>query len=156
MVKLKETEPKIEEEEDPNTSAIENFNPYGTSNLLLDIPLDGAYQLRQASRASSVSDLVRTASPYSGGSTFEIPIIGEDGSRLGSEHEEDKSHVDIRSPYFPYPEDCQNSYFGIMMSYVGSSPVEPLHSLPIEATRRNAELFQLCECIPTSPPEQEC
>jgi hypothetical protein len=150
VAELKETEPKIEEEEDQNTSTIETFNPYGTANLLLDIPLHGAYQIRHSGRASSVSGPVRTPSPYSGDSTFEIPIIGDDGSRICSEYEEDKSHVDIRSPYFPYPEDCQNSYFGIMTSYVGTSPVEPLHSLPVDATRRNAELMHMCKCIPTS------
>lgn len=105
-----------------------------------------------ASRASSVSGPIRTASPYSGGSTFEIPILINEGPH--SEYVEDKSHVDTRSPYFPYPEDCQNSYFGIMTSFVGNSPVEALQSLPIEATRRNAELFHLCEYFPTSSLEQ--
>lgn len=142
MVELHDREPKIEEEDIPSTSAVETFNPYGTANLLLDIPLHGAYQQRHASRASSVSD---TAAPYT---TFEIPTFGDDGS----EHEKVESHGDLRSPYFPYPEDCQNSYFGIMSSYVENSVVEPLQSLPIEATRRNAELFHMCECIPTSPP----
>jgi hypothetical protein len=148
VVELNDREPKIEEEDVPSTSAFETFNPYGTANLFLDIPLHGAYQQRHASRASSVSEDARTAAPYTGGSTFEIPILGDDGS----EHEKVKSHVDLRSSYFPYPEDCQNSYFGIMSSYVGNSAVEPLQSLPIEATRRNAELFHMCECIPTSPP----
>jgi hypothetical protein len=142
---LRKTEPKTEDEEqDLDTSAIETFNPYGTANWLLDIPLHGAYQMRNASRASSVSGPVCI---YSGGSTFEIPIIGDYELQAGSAQEEDKSHVDARSPYFPYPEDCQNSYFGIMMSYVGTSPLEPLHSLPIEATKRNAELMHMCALI---------
>lgn len=149
MIELKE--PKAEEDEDPDTSAVETFNQYETSSLLLDIPLHGAYQTKQASLASSVSGLVRAGSPYSGGSTFQIPILSDYGSRLGPEYEEHKSHV--RSPYFPYPEDCQNSYFGIMMSYVGSSPVEPLNSLPIEATRRNAELMHMCEYSMSTPKE---
>ena len=152
VFELNGRESKTEEEDDSSISAVETFNPYGTANLLLDIPLHGAYHRRHASRTSSVSEDGRTTAPYSRGSTFEIPILGDDESG----HEKAKSHVDLRSPYFPFPEDCQNSYFGIMSSYVGSSAVEPLHSLPIEATRRNAELFHMCECTPITPQGEEC
>jgi hypothetical protein len=146
-------EPELEENEDTNTSAVESCNQSATSNLFLDVPLHGGYQTRHVSPASSVSGLVPARTPYSRGSTFQIPIVGE----YSSQFEEDKPHVDARSPYFPYPEDCQNSYFGIMMSYqLGSTPTEPLNSLPIEATRRNAELMHMCESFYTSCPKEDC
>ncbi len=148
VAELKYVETKVEEE-DLSTQAAETFNPYGTASLLVDIPLHGAYQI--PSRTPSVSGATRTPSGYSQHTSFELPILGEDTdiqSRRESEHNGEGSsrstpNVDLRSPYFPYPENCQNSYFGIFKSYVGSSPIEPLHSLPIEATRRNAELFHL-------------
>ena len=150
-IKLPDKEPKVEENEVPDELAVETFNPYGAAHLLLDIPLHGMYQAQNLCRAESVPRLIHTPSPYSEASNFEIPLVDGYESQPGSDDEEDMSHVSARSPYFPYPEDCQTSLFGIMTSYVGTSPVESLHSLPVEATRRNAELMHMCECIYLSP-----
>jgi hypothetical protein len=48
--------------------------------------------------------------------------------------------------YYSFPEHLMNSYNGITKMSVGSALIEPLHSLPIEATRRNAEHFRFCKC----------
>ncbi len=152
VAELAELEPKFEEVEGDGRVplAVDAFNPYGTAHLLLDVPLHGAHRPRHQSRTSSSSSgQVRAASPYSTSSTWEGPILGDRESQAGTEHEECKSHMEVRSSYFPYPEDFQSSYSSTMRSYVGSSPLEPLHSLPVEATRRNAELMRMCKCIYT-------
>ena len=140
MVETTELEPKTEGD-GRNTSAIDTFNPYGTAHLFLDIPLHGQYQIPH--RASSASASMSTTPAYSGRSTF---VLGDSGRAAGSEHEDNDSHVDVKTPYVPRPEDYQISLRSILRSRIGSSPVEPLHSLPIEATRRNAELMYMCEC----------
>jgi hypothetical protein len=48
--------------------------------------------------------------------------------------------------YYSFPEHLMNSYNGITKMSVGSTLIEPLRSLPIEATRRNAEHFHFCKC----------
>jgi len=142
---------KAEDEDSPGAlSAIGTFNPYGTAqaHLLLDIPHHGAYQQRRGSPASLASDDGHIATPYSGeSSTFEIPIMGQVGSQIQSELRASRRQRDLRSPYFPSPEDCQNSYFDIISTSLGRSSVEPLNYLPIEATKRNAELLHMCECF---------
>ena len=52
---------------------------------------------------------------------------------------------DVRSPYFPYPQLSKDSYFGNMQKHVGGSAVDSLHLLPVESSRRNAELLTFCK-----------
>jgi hypothetical protein len=64
----------------------------------------------------------------------------------------DISHLFVINPdsrYYPYPEFSQNSYYGIMKAHFGDAAIQSLHSLPLEASRRNAELLHFCECFPS-------
>lgn len=54
---------------------------------------------------------------------------------------------DVRSPYFPYMENMEewsHSYFDITKPIVDPI-IEPLLHLPVEPSRRNAELYHLCK-----------
>ena len=55
--------------------------------------------------------------------------------------------IDPDSRYYPYPEFSKNSYYGIMKAHFGDVAIESLQTLPLEASRRNAELLHFCECF---------
>jgi hypothetical protein len=76
----------------------------------------------------------------------------EEDSLAGSEAPgEDISHLFVINPnsrYYPYPEFSKNSYYGIMKAHFGDAAIQSLHSLPLEASKRNAELLHFCEFSP--------
>ncbi|KAL3419484.1 hypothetical protein PVAG01_09706 [Phlyctema vagabunda] len=52
-------------------------------------------------------------------------------------------HSDDFSSRGSSPDHCNEAYFGILEDYVGCMSIEPLRSLPIKESIRNAELFHL-------------
>jgi hypothetical protein len=89
-------------------------------------PLFGNYQLELASRPTSAPPDKTESQPLNASIRDIAPAV-----RFGH--------------YYSFP-DLMNSYNGITKMYVGSALIEPLHSLPIEATRRNAEHLHFCKC----------
>jgi hypothetical protein len=47
--------------------------------------------------------------------------------------------------YYPYSEHFRKSYYGVPKMHVGSVALEPLNSLPIDVSVRNAQLLHFCE-----------
>lgn len=89
-------------------------------------PLFGNYQLALASRPTSAPPHKTDSQPLDAPIRDIAPAV-----RFGR--------------YYSFPEHFMNSYNGIPKMSVGSALIEPLHSLPIEATRRNAEHFNFCK-----------
>lgn len=52
--------------------------------------------------------------------------------------------------YYPYSEHFRKSYYGVPKMHVGSVALEPLNSLPIDVSVRNAQLLHFCESLPKS------
>lgn len=76
--------------------------------------------------------------------TRELGILKRDGAT--GHASEDISHIfriDPDTLYHPYAENSKYSH--CTKAYVGNGAVEPLRWLPIEASKRNAELFHFCE-----------
>jgi hypothetical protein len=75
------------------------------------------------------------------------PILYEhanqDDSIADNETQLDLDVMDSRSPYVPDLELGETSPFAIAKS-VGNPTLEPLYNLPIEPSRRNAELYHMC------------
>jgi hypothetical protein len=49
--------------------------------------------------------------------------------------------------YYPYSEHFKKSYYGVSKMHVGSAALEPLNSLPIDVSIRNAQLLHFCESL---------
>ncbi len=56
--------------------------------------------------------------------------------------------IEVDSPDYPFPEDCEYPFPGIVTTNVGSPTIEPLRYLPIDFSRRNAELLHFCKWPP--------
>ena len=166
VISLEVTRPKVEESETPTSELLSSLQTYRSNksrDLTTNVPLWGTYSLPLASRSSSVSGLVGSTSQddvstQSGRGTdlsfdfqhlTRLDIAALEARKASwhkmGDHLDAIHDVDIRSPYFPYPHLSKDSYFGIMQMHMGSSAVDPLHLLPIESSRRNAELLHMCK-----------
>ena len=124
------------------------------------IGLDATKTKSEASEAGSSEVLAaidRSRSSNSGTSLFgnyQLELASRPASAPPDKTESQPLYASIRDiapavrfgRYYSFPEPLMNSYNGITKMSVGSALIEPLHSLPIEATRRNAEHFHFCKC----------
>jgi len=120
-----------------------------------NIPVYGSYAGPSQSLAPSNSGTLSLAAPNDGRrwSAYEMNPGFDHPLQLGNRCTEDHkpgvectcNFLDAQSPYFPFPENCETSFFGIMKTTVGNPVIDPLLNLPIEPSRRNAELYHLCK-----------
>ncbi|KAF4637223.1 hypothetical protein G7Y89_g845 [Cudoniella acicularis] len=119
----------------------------GSKSLKTNIPLPG---IQESGVSSNLTRIPITAGRTVPNSSL---TIAQADSAVKTEHgsfpEYDFAHSEIshlfhqdpRSPY--YSPKFSGADFGNPNTQVGDNVVEPLHSLPIEPSRRNAELFHI-------------
>jgi hypothetical protein len=125
VIGLDATKTKLEASEAGGSELLAAIDRSRSSNS--STPLFGNYQLELASRPTSAAPDKTESQPLDASIRDIAPAV-----RFGR--------------YYSFPEHLMNSYNGITKMSVGSALIEPLHSLPIEATRRNAEHFHFCKC----------
>jgi hypothetical protein len=84
---------------------------------------------------------------------YKLELVSRPGSAPPNKAESQPLDASIRDiapavrfgRFYSFPEHLMNSYNGITKMSVGNALIEALHSLPIEATRRNAEHFRFCK-----------
>ena len=124
VIGLDATKTKSEASEAGSSEVLAAIDRSRSSNS--STALFGNYQLELASRPTSAPPDKTESQPLNASIRDIAPAV-----RFGR--------------YYSFP-DLMNSYNGITKRYVGSALIEPLHSLPIEATRRNAEHLHFCKC----------
>jgi hypothetical protein len=80
---------------------------------------------------------------YGGSKGFMSPEDDETPSPIGP----NDISPNIRAlQYYPFSEHFKKSYYGMSKMHVGSVALEPLNSLPIDVSFRNAQLLHFCKC----------
>jgi hypothetical protein len=121
-----------------------------SSNILATIEESGSQSSDDSLNRKPVLQLTTNDSKpnwpfYYGGSTgFVSHEDDETPSPVGA----DDISPNIRAlQYYPYSEHFKSSYYGVSKMHVGNVALEPLHSLPIDVSIRNAQLLHFCQSL---------
>jgi hypothetical protein len=138
VLELEDDDPRSGESEAGSSAVPPTPNAhhaYGLTILKTNIPLHGTRELG-----------ISPGQPRGDRSSLQTELFKREKSPSSEASGGDISHifrVDPESLY--YPEDYKSSYYGITKAHVGNAATEPLHFLPIEVSKHNAQLLHFCQ-----------